>query len=70
LALQDSQDLLPKVHWFTSYSGTNEELVKFEFVSQLKSLLQSKSLMTSENLAIDTANPYLKSINRQSWVKQ
>lgn len=60
LALQDSQDLLPKVHPFTSYSGTNEELVKFDFVPQLKSLLQNKSLMTSENLAIDTANPFGK----------
>jgi hypothetical protein len=60
LALQDSQHLLPKVHHFTSYSRMMEELVKFDSLSQLKSLLQNKSLMTSDNVAIDLSNPFCK----------
>jgi len=52
-----SDKLLPKIETVMLPHGPPSEVVTFDFVSQLLALLQNKSLMTADNLAIDINRP-------------
>jgi len=61
-----SEKLLPKIETVNLPHGPPSEIVTFDFVPQLLSLLQNRSLMTAANLAIDINKPLqpFKSVNK------
>ena len=59
-SLQNAQHLLPSVKTVTVPHGNPCDVVVFDFVPQLLHLLQSPTLMSPANLAIDYMNPLKK----------
>ena len=56
-SVQNGNKLLPFVRRVMVPHGPPSDVICFDFVSQLLSLLQNPTIMTVENLAIDIDNP-------------
>ena len=55
--IENARQLLPSVYHVPMPHGAPCDVIAFDFVPQLLSLLQDRSIMTSENLVIDPINP-------------
>jgi hypothetical protein len=56
-SVRNGKKLLPFVRRIDIDHGSPSDVICFDFVAQLLSLLQNPSIMTAENLAIDINDP-------------
>ena len=56
-SMKNAKQLLPSVYTVACPHGSDCDVIAFDFVPQLLSLLQNRDLMTQSNLVIDMENP-------------